>query len=237
MMKIRIQKFLSQKGLFSRRECESMIRSGRLTIDGSPVKLGDRVDDSSIIGLDGELLEVPTVTKQKVLAYYKPRGVESTLKKTEGVKTLADIDFGGRFFPIGRLDKDSQGLLLLTNDGDLANYLAHPRYQKSKEYLVVLNKDLTGLFLKKITEGVVIGRKKEKTMACETEKIESRIFKIILKEGRNRQIRKMCEALGYKVLDLLRIRVGSCLLGEMKVGRYRVLSENEIKSLTGTVNL
>ncbi len=227
---IRIQKFLSQKGIFSRRETEKFIREKRIKVNGEIIKLGKKVSEKDIISIDGETIEIKKRIKKIVIAFYKPRGIESTLKKLIDSKTLADFDFKVRVFPIGRLDKDSQGLLLLTNDGDLANKLAHPRYQKEKEYLVAVDKKITKAFLLKMEKGVFID--KYKTKNCELEQIESKIFKIIMKEGRNRQIRKMCKILGYEVKDLLRIRVGSCKLGELKKGKFRILSKKEIKSLT-----
>lgn len=233
--KIRVQKFLSQKGLFSRRETEALIREGRMLIDGEKAILGDRVTDESIIAIDGDPIEVKKKIKRIVIAFYKPKGVESTLKAIEGVKTLVDFDFKARVFPIGRLDKDSHGLLLLTNDGELSNKLAHPSYQKEKEYLVVVDRDVKKTFLTEISKGLLID--KYQTKPCFAELVEPTIIRMILTEGRNRQIRKMCLALGYKVRDLLRIRVGVCQLGELKEGRFRVLSEKEIKSLTSAPNL
>ncbi len=228
--KIRIQKFLSQKGVFSRRETEKLIREKRLKINGKIVKLGDRVLNNDIISIDNQPINIKKTIKRKVIAFYKPKGVESTLKPMLDIKTLADFDFGARVFPIGRLDKDSHGLLLLTNDGDLSNHLAHPRYQKEKEYLVVVDKDITKSFISNLEKGVVI--EESKTKECKVEYIEPRIFKIILTEGKNRQIRKMCLTQGYTVKDLLRIRFGPCNLGELGEGRFRVMTEKEIKSLT-----
>lgn len=235
--KIRIQKYLSQKGIFSRRECESYIRAKRIAINGELATLGDRVNDTDVIWMDGEALAIKKTIERRVLAFYKPVGVESTLKAEYESETLADFDFKGRVFPIGRLDKNSHGLLLMTNDGDLSNRLAHPKYQKEKEYLVVVNKPITGVFLKQMSKGVALRKKKITTKPCVVEKIEDQIFKIVLTEGKNRQIRRMCEELGFEVKDLLRIRIGNCYLGEMKPGRYRVLGEKEIKSLTFGSNL
>ncbi len=227
---IRIQKFLSQKGIFSRRETEKLIREKRVRVNGEIIKLGKKVSEKDIITVDGEPIEIKKNIKRRVIAFYKPKGVECTLKKMPDIKTLADFDFKARVFPIGRLDKDSHGLLLLTNDGDLANYLAHPRYQKEKEYLVVVDKDITKLFISNMEKGILID--KFKTKKCKVEYVEPKIFKIIMKEGRNRQIRKMSLSEGYKVKDLLRIRIGNSKLGELKRGNFRILSEKEIKSLT-----
>ena len=228
--KIRLQKFLSQKGLFSRREVENMIRQKRLTINGKLATLGDRVIQGDQIFLDGVYLDIPKKIKRVVIAFFKPSGVECTWEKNSEEKTLADFDFRQLVFNIGRLDKDSHGLLLLTNDGELANQLMHPKYKKEKEYLVVTNKDFDESFIKKLSEGIEISPKKI-TQKCFVEKVESKIFHIILKEGKNRQIRRMCEKLNYRVMDLLRIRMGKIYLGDLKEGKFRFLSEIEVKSL------
>lgn len=228
---IRIQKLLSQQGICSRRECEGWIRSQWLKINGKTASLGDRATVNDTFEVKGKPLKLSLGKKinKQVLAFYKPRGVECTLKAEEASQTLADYDFGGRFFSIGRLDKDSHGLLLMTNDGDLANKLAHPRYQKEKEYLVKVDKKITPSFLKLMAGGVEI--EGVKTLKCKVDQRENKIFSIILTQGRNRQIRKMCEALGFTVMDLLRIRVGNIFLGEMKAGKWRVLSDVELKGL------
>lgn len=228
--KIRLQKFLSQKGLFSRREGEQMIRQKRLTINGKLATLGDRVNEEDQIFLDGVYLEFSKKIKRVVIAFFKPRGVECTWEKNPEQKTLADFDFRQRVFNVGRLDKDSHGILLLTNNGELANQLMHPKYRKEKEYLVVTSKDFEENFIKKMSQGIEIAPRKI-TKPCFVEKVEPKIFRIVLKEGKNRQIRKMCEKLGYKVVDLLRIRMGKIYLGDLKEGRFRFLSEPEIKSL------
>lgn len=228
--KVRLQKFLSQQGFFSRREAEEMIRKKRLTINGQLATLGDKACMGDIICLDGNCLEFSKTIKKIVLAFYKPRGVESTWEKDSETRTLADYDFKQRVFNVGRLDKDSHGLLLLTNDGELANQLMHPKYKKEKEYLVVLNKEFDVNFLKKMSNGIVLSKHKT-TKKCFVEKVEPKIFRIILTEGQNRQIRRMCESLDYKVLDLLRIRMGKVYLGDLKEGKYRYLSEIEIKGL------
>lgn len=244
---VRLQKFLSQKGFFSRRTVEDMIRHGEISVNGVKATLGDKVGEDDIIAVKGKILEIPKTINQVVLAYYKPRGIEVTMQKNTGDPTIGDIDFGvGRVFPVGRLDKDSHGLIFLTNDGDLANKLAHPKFQKEKEYLVAVKKSQTadikyqisdiGKLAKKLSEGVQIEEKM--TKPCQVEVVEKgsnnqgeAVLRFLLKEGRNRQIRRMCEAVGLKVVDLLRIRIGKIVLGEMKMGKWRRLSEVEIGSL------
>lgn len=232
--KIRLQKFLSQQGICSRRQAETYIRERRVMVNDSIATLGDRVGESDEISLDGKVLTVKKDIKRVVVLFFKPKGVETTMGSVPGTKTIVDFDFGvGRVFPIGRLDKDSQGLLLLTNDGDLANKLAHPRYQKEKEYLVsVVSKEkVESIEVKaqKLSRGIKIDGRE--TQSCKVNVVQDDVLQFILKEGRNRQIRKMCEAVGLDVVDLLRVRVGKIKLGEMKPGKFRILSETEIGSL------
>ena len=253
--KIRIQKLLSMKGICSRRQAETYLREGRLSINDQQATLGDKASHEDLIALDGDILEFSAEEKKVVIAFFKPKGVECTMSRIEGSKTLADYDFGvGRVFCIGRLDKDSQGLLLLTNDGDLCNKLAHPKYQKEKEYLVSVRelslkakssfenrhsdlKDMRVKFdgkslnekVRALEEGVLIDEKK--TSPCKIRILEENVLQFMLTEGRNRQIRKMCEAVNLQVLELLRVRIGKLNLGEMKSGKWRVLSGPEIDSL------
>lgn len=227
MEPIRVQKYLSQKGICSRRQAEVYIREARLSVDGNVLTLGDRVLPGSLILLDGKPLDIPDVVEPILVAFYKPRGVESTLKAMEKSKTLADFDFGGRVFPIGRLDKDSHGLLLLTNDGELANKLMHPRYEKEKEYLVQLHKAPEAKDLEMMKNGIMLDDKK--TAPCQVAVIDENTIAITLKEGRNRQIRKMCVELGYEVVDLLRIRVGKVHLKDLKPGDIKPLSFSVVK--------
>lgn len=224
---IRVQKYLSQKGLFSRRQAEGLIRAGRLSVDGTVLTLGDRVSEGALIAMDGNLLDIPETVEPVLLGFYKPRGVETTLKPMEDTKTLADFDFGSRLFPIGRLDKDSHGLLLLTNNGELANQLMHPKYEKEKEYLVQLNKKIDQKDAERWRSGVQLEAKK--TSPCQVEIINDTTMAITLKEGRNRQIRRMCEALGYEVVDLLRVRVGKVHLKDLKPGEWKPVSFKLVK--------
>jgi len=224
---IRVQKYLSQKGICSRRQAEAHIRAGRLSVEGKKLTLGDRVEPGALIMLDGKPIDIPEEVEPVLLAFYKPRGVESTLKAIEGSKTLADFDFGGRVFPVGRLDKDSHGLLLLTNDGELANKLMHPRYEKEKEYLVQTHKKMDPKDVMTLEAGMMLDEKK--TAPCKVSILNDDTIAMVLKEGRNRQIRRMCVALGYEVTDLLRIRVGKVYLKDLKPGDVRPLSFNMVK--------
>ena len=225
MSEIRVQKFLSQKGLYSRRQVEEFIRGKRLRINKRVATLGDRVSEKDVISLDGKKIVIPEAVKRIVLAFNKPKGIETTLNESaEGNKTLLDVDFGvGRVFPIGRLDKDSHGLLLLTNDGDLANKLMHPRYEKEKIYLVKLNKKIVHKDLMKLRTGISLNGKK--TAPCQIENLENNGLKITLKEGRNRQIRRMFGMFNYEVLDLKRIKFGIIDLEDLKMGQWREVTD------------
>ena len=224
---VRVQKFLSSKGVCSRRTAEEWIRAGRLILNGNLVTLGDHMCEDDVLMLDGKSLTWQKDIPRRVLVWYKPVGIETTLARgRDGVRTLADMDFGGRVFPIGRLDKDSRGLLLLTNDGDLANSLAHPRYEHSKVYHVTLDKPCSDADMRRLRSGVDIGDDR-KTCPCEIQRIKDTLLQITLHEGRNRQIRRMCEVLGYRVQDLLRVQFCGVDLGDLPAGEWRELSDAE----------
>ncbi|MCF7918251.1 rRNA pseudouridine synthase, partial [Candidatus Gracilibacteria bacterium] len=219
-------------GVCSRRHAEDLIRAGRIFMNGKKALLGDKTSGKEDVLVDGKKIQIKHL-KKKVIAFYKPRGVECTLSPNRGAITLLDFDFGSeRIFPIGRLDKDSHGLLLLTNDGDLGNALAHPSFEQEKEYLVVIKGIVTEDILKKLKAGIIVNGKQ--TVPCHIEGVGKEIFRFILHEGRNRQIRKMCEAVGLEVKDLLRIRVGNVSLGEMREGKWRILSDREVETLKKT---
>jgi 23S rRNA pseudouridine2604 synthase len=227
---IRLQKFLSEHGYCSRREAEILIKKGLIIVNGVPSTLGDRVtiDDTFII--QGKKF-VPKKEKKIVLAFHKPVGVECTLQTYEDVQTLKNFQFPGKHvFPIGRLDKESHGLLLMTNDGDLANKLMHPRYKHQKEYLVVTSKPITKDHIEQLGNGSIKINKKS-VRPCTVNQVEPNVFSIILTEGKNRQIRRMCKHLGLKVMELLRVRIENIMLGEIKAGRWRHVNENEMKKL------
>lgn len=227
---IRLQKFLSQQGVCSRREAENLISSGKIIINGTPATLGDRVDGSETILISGKKLQVREPEKI-VLAWNKPMGVEVTFENLHGGKTLKSFDFGPeRVVPIGRLDKESHGLILLTNDGDLCNFLAHPRYVHDKEYIVCVNRDIKSTDLELLRSGNIKLEGKP-VKSCRVEKLGSRSFKIILEEGRNRQIRKMSEACEMRVRDLKRVRVKNIKLEKLREGEWRKLSEKEVAGL------
>lgn len=231
--KVRLQKYLSSQEVCSRRHAENFIRQGRITINGQVALLGDRVSGEEDIRIDND--PIKHQEKEKVfLAWNKPVGVEVTLSaaRDKSYTTLFDFDFGPhRVFPIGRLDKNSRGLLILTNDGELSNQLMHPRYQKEKEYIVTIRK---GAQQKKtlqevaeiMAQGIVVDEKK--TAPCFIEVQDSKTLRFILKEGRNRQIRKMCECMGIEVLDLFRIRFGGIKIENIPEGLYKEVKKSEL---------
>lgn len=232
-------------GICSRRAAEDLICQKKILVNGKVATLGDRVSKEDKITINGEILKIKK-PKKIFIAFHKPKNVESTCSQIAGVKTLDDFEFPSRVFPIGRLDKDSRGLLLLTNDGDMSNRLAHPSFGHEKEYFVTVDKKVSGVALKKMEMGIVLedekisysktGRSRAKvikrTSPCQAQKIDDYVFKLVLKEGRNRQIRRMCEALGMNVTDLFRSRVENIYIGELPVGKFRVLSEAEVRALS-----
>jgi pseudouridine synthase len=227
---MRIQRFLSNVGFCSKRQGEKFIRAGKILVNRKIAMLGDEVSGDEDIVIDGQALLVKKSPKKKVVIFYKPKGVECSLSLHREVKTLLDFDFGGdRVFPIGRLDKDSHGLLLLTNDGDLGNRLAKPSSVHEEEYVVVVKGEVTSEILVKLAQGISL--EKKTSVPCHVEKIEHNMLRFVLHDGRNRQIRKMCDAAGLPVDDLMRVRVGKIMLEGLKEGEWRVLKDAEFQAL------
>jgi len=233
--KERVQKILSDLGFTSRRKAESLIEEGRVTLNGKKVKLGDKaLKNRDIIKVDGK--EVKTDDKNKYyIMLYKPRGYLSAAVDDRGRKCVTDLvkDIKTRLYPVGRLDKDSEGLLLMTNDGDFANAVMHPRNHIEKKYRVTVKPRVTEEQLIKLSTCKEIDGKTITPAFVEVIKhTEDRsVLEIILKEGKNRQIRKMCEIANLKVSKLKRIAIGSLKLGMLQVGKYRHLTKNEINVL------
>ena len=224
--KIRINKFLSEVGFCSRRGADKMISQGRVYINGEIAVLGSKVNRDDLIKVDGELIN--NQEEKVYLAFNKPVGIECTGNQKVKNNIIDYINFNKRLFTIGRIDKDSEGLILLTNNGDIVNNVLRAENKKEKEYLVTLNKRIDKDFIQKMRSGVRIMGKL--TKKCYVEKTYENKFKIVLTQGLNRQIRKMCNALGYRVTKLKRIRVMDIKL-DTKVGEYRFLNEIEVKQL------
>lgn len=234
---IRLNKYLSEAGVCSRREADRLIESGIVTVDGKTAAPGMKVEDGQEVRVGKKV--VKSKTKKTVLAVYKPAGIVCTEDKREKKNIIRFLNYPVRVTYAGRLDKDSEGLLIMTNDGDLINGMMRARYAHEKEYKVKVNKEITPEFIEKMSRGVHI-RDKEKnldavTRPCTVKKTGKYTFSIILTQGLNRQIRRMCEALGYKVDVLKRIRIMNVELGNLKPGEVRELTEQELKELYGTV--
>lgn len=226
---IRINKYLSEAGVCSRRAADRLIEEGRVLVDGVKALPGTKVSEENCVSVDGK--EVKPSEKKIYLAFNKPRGivVTSSDPKSQNVNIIDYINYGERIFPVGRLDKDSSGLILLTNDGELTNEILKARNFHEKEYEVTVNKAVTSSFIKGMSEGVPI--LDTVTRKCNVRKTGPRSFNIILTQGLNRQIRRMCEYFDYRVIELRRIRIMNIKLGELPEGRYRMLTDAELREL------
>ena len=225
--KKRINKYLSEVGFCSRRKADDYISDGRVYINGKPALLGSKVSIEDEISVDGEIIQ--NKDKKKVyIAFNKPVGIECTGNHKVKDNIIDFINHKERLFTIGRIDKQSEGLILLTNDGDIVNNVLRAENRKEKEYIVTVNKKITTEFIDKMRKGVrIMGRI---TRKCFVKKIHENRFKIILTQGMNRQIRRMCEVLGYRVTKLKRVRIMDIHL-DTKVGEYRNLNNDEIGQL------
>lgn len=224
---IRLNKYLSEAGYCSRREADRLIEQGRVTINGKAPEMGTKVGPQDEVRVNGTLIEnkkEPFV----YLAFNKPLGIVCTTTNVEKDNIIDFIKYPKRIFPIGRLDKNSEGLILLTDDGEIVNKILRSRHDHEKEYLVTVDKPISQTFLDRMRNGVPI--LDTITKRCEVEKVNSTMFKIVLTQGLNRQIRRMCEYLGYEVRALKRLRVLNIKL-DMPVGKYRNLSVKELQEL------
>ncbi len=230
---IRLNKYLSEAGVCSRRKADEWIRAGKVYVNGIPAQMGVRVSDEDVIVVNGQ--HVCRQQELELVAFYKPKGYACTAYRGDDSNIFHNFDLDPHLKYIGRLDKDSEGLLLLTNDGDLCNEIAKARNQHEKEYVVTANRALTEEFLKGMANGVRIYDSNRDewvvTRPCIVRKKNDRTFSIILTQGLNRQIRKMCEHFGYKVTKLRRIRVMNILLEGMQPGEIRNVSEEEFAEL------
>ncbi|MAO98039.1 MAG: 23S rRNA pseudouridine synthase F [Flavobacteriaceae bacterium] len=228
MMGIRINKYLSQFGFTSRREADKLILDGRVTVNNKIIQPGYKVQENEIVKVDGEKIK-SNFKKNIYMAFNKPKGIVCTTDTEKEENNIIDyINYNKRIFPIGRLDKLSEGLILLTNDGEIVNKILRSRYKHEKEYLVTVNKKISKDFLKKLENGVPILN--TTTRKCETTFINDFQFKIILTQGLNRQIRRMCEYFDFRVKKLERIRIINIEL-DVPLGKWRYLSQEEIKFL------
>ncbi len=224
--KTRINKYLSEVGHCSRRAADKLIAAGRVTINGTVPEMGTKVGPGDEVAVDGKVVGTKEV-RPVYLAFHKPVGIVCTTDTRVEPNNIIDfINYPTRIFPIGRLDKASEGLIFLTNDGDIVNKLLRERYGHEKEYRVTVDQPITKEFCKQMRAGVPI--LDTVTKECEVEKLSRFIFRIILTQGLNRQIRRMCEHLGYRVTRLRRVRIMGIELGDLPVGKYRHLTSAEL---------
>lgn len=224
---MRINKFISKTGICSRREADEYIKAKRVTINGKIAELGSNVEAGDVVKLDGK--QIGKKRKPVYIALNKPVGIISTTERHVKGNIIDFVDHKERIFPIGRLDKDSQGLILLTNDGDIVNKILRSENNHEKEYIVTVDKPITGSFLNGMASGVkILGTK---TKPCKVRRINDTVFNIILTQGLNRQIRRMCQVFGYKVVKLKRIRIMNIKLGNLKIGQWRNLTKEELSEL------
>ena len=223
----RLNKFLSEAGVCSRREADRRIEAGQIHVNGQQATLGTRVLDGDQVTYKGIVIE--NKQSEVIIAFHKPVGVVCTTSKEEKDNIIDYIHFPKRIFPCGRLDKNSSGLILLTNNGQLMDDLLRSKNNHEKEYIVSVNRPISDEFLKGMSSGVDILQ--TKTKPCKVTKINNNTFRIILTQGLNRQIRRMCEEFEYKVVELKRVRIMNISLGTLNVGKYRELTKEEISEL------
>lgn len=226
-MGVRINKFLSEAGVCSRREADRALAAGQICIGERVAVLGDRVQPEDAVYYKGR--RVRKEEERILIAFHKPRGIVCTTSKKEGTNIVDYIGYPKRIYPIGRLDKDSTGLILLTNDGDIVNKMMRSGNRHEKEYVVTVNRDITQDMIMQLSNGV--GILDTVTRPCKVWQTGTREFHIVLTQGLNRQIRRMCEVLGYRVKTLKRLRIMNIYLGNLKEGTYRDVTEEEWKEL------
>lgn len=230
---MRLNKFISSTGLYSRRKADELIKDKRVSVNGKTAIIGQDVNENDKVYVDGKPLEINENNVYIILN--KPRGITCTTERHIEGNIIDFVNHTERIFPVGRLDKDSEGLIILTNDGDIVNKILREGNDKKKEYIVTVNKSITSNFIRSMSEGVKIYNpvKNEYTVTqkCEVSKINDRTFKIILSQGLNRQIRRMCTALEYKVINLKRIKIMDLTLEGLNTGEWRNLTSQEIENL------
>ncbi|HEY3807287.1 MAG TPA: pseudouridine synthase [Kofleriaceae bacterium] len=227
---MRLNKYLGESGQWSRREADELISEGRVTINGKPAKLGVQVEPGDEVKVDGDVVGgARKLTKPVYIALNKPVGITCTTERHIEGNIIDFVDHPERIFPIGRLDKDSEGLILLTNDGDIVNEVLRAEHHHEKQYVVAVDRGLDDTFVERMSAGVRLSD--AMTKRCKVRKLGPKLFEIILTQGLNRQIRRMCEALGYEVVALKRVRIMQVLLGNLQLGRWRNLTPAEVAGL------
>lgn len=229
---IRLNKYISESGFCSRREADKLIEQGKVMVDGVKATMGTKVAKGQVVKVNGKL-----ISKEEELVYIalnKPVGITCTTEHKVKGNIVDFVNHEKRIFPIGRLDKDSQGLIFLTNDGDIVNKILRAGNNHEKEYIVTVNKPINDEFVKRMSNGIrILG---QVTKKCYVKKEGNNTFRIILTQGLNRQIRRMCEALGYEVTKLKRVRIMNVNLDDLKIGQWRDMTEKELKELNRLIS-
>ena len=229
---IRLNKYLSEAGVCSRREADRLVEQGRVTVDGIPAAVGMQIGEGQQVALDGKTIQKDKKDKTILIAVNKPRGVVcSQVSQGNDVNIIEFLQYPKRITYMGRLDKDSEGLLLMTNRGDLINQMMRASNYHEKEYEVVVDRPFTDRFLKDLAAGVYLKDLDVTTRPCVAERLGKRKFRIILTQGLNRQIRRMCKELGFHVQELKRVRIMNIRLGHLKTGTWRNVTEDELNEL------
>lgn len=224
---MRLNKFIAESGHCSRREADALIAAGRVQVNGAPATLGTQVADGDEVRVDGRRIGAPR--KQVYIALNKPRGITCTTDARDPTNIVDYLGHEERIFPVGRLDKDSEGLILLTNNGDIVNDILRAANHHEKEYVVTVDRPVTTAFLAGMAGGVpILGTV---TRPCRVRRIDEYRFRIVLTQGLNRQIRRMCEHFGYEVRQLVRVRIMNIELGRLKSGYWRDLTDDELAGL------
>ena len=233
--KIRLNKYLAEAGVCSRREADRLIEQGKVVVNGDRAAVGLKVNDSDLIEVDGK--NIKGASKPVVLAFYKPRGIVCTFEKREKDNIIDYLNYPERVTYAGRLDKESEGLIIMTNQGELVNNMMRARNEHEKEYIVWVDKPVTAEFLKKMSGGIWLEELGVQTRKCRVEKVSAYRFRIVLTQGLNRQIRRMCRSLDYHVRKLVRVRIMNIKLGELEKGQYREITGVELKKLYTLLNI
>lgn len=232
---MRLNSYISSSGICSRREADKLIEAGKVTVNGKKASIGEQVEEGDSVKVNGKLIVDKKKPKRIYIALNKPSGVTCTTEKHVAGNIVDYINHRERIFPIGRLDKESEGLILLTNDGTIVNEILRAENNHEKEYAVTVDRPLTEGFLKAMASGVTIfnpvKKKHEKTKPCKVKRVNDYSFKIVLSQGLNRQIRRMCQVHKYEVVKLKRIRIDRLKLGDLPPGKWRYLNNTEVNTL------
>ena len=226
---VRLNKYIADCGYCSRREADRLIEAGKVKVNGVIAEMGLRVTDDDVVEVEGKLLK--REEKTILLVFNKPPGITCTTSKDDETNVVDYINYPKRIYPIGRLDKYSEGLLLLTNRGDLVNGIMRSRYGHEKEYIVTVDRPVDDAFLNKMSSGVYLKELDVATKPCKCQKVARNKFSMIITQGLNRQIRRMCEEMGCRVMKLKRVRILDIELGDLPVGGYRKATEKELDSV------